>query len=80
MEASIQQPTWPYKCVMPFGPTNAPAVFQALVNDVPRDILNKFLFIYINGILIFWESEEEHFEHGPETPAWKQLSRDPARV
>lgn len=28
--------------VMPFGPTNAPAVFQTLVNDVRRDFLNIF--------------------------------------
>lgn len=39
--------------VMPFGLTNAPAVFQALVNDVLRDMLNKFLFIYLDDILIF---------------------------
>lgn len=38
---------------MPFGLTNAPAVFQALVNDVHRDMLHKFLFVYIDDILIF---------------------------
>lgn len=37
---------------MPFGLTNAPAVFQALINDVLRDMLNKFLFVYIEDILI----------------------------
>lgn len=37
--------------VMPFGLTNAPAMFQSLVNDVLRDMLNKFLFIYLGDII-----------------------------
>lgn len=49
--------------VMPFGLTNAPAVFQALVNDVLRDMLRKYLFVYIDDILIFSETEEEHVQH-----------------
>eukprot|EP00063_Salmo_salar_P061255 XP_014036090.1 PREDICTED: uncharacterized protein LOC106590069 [Salmo salar] len=39
--------------VMPFGLTNAPAVFQALVKDVLRDMPNRFIFVYIDDILIF---------------------------
>lgn len=39
--------------VMPFGLTNALAVFQALVNDVLWEMLHKFLFVYMNDILIF---------------------------
>ncbi|KAI2664346.1 Retrovirus-related Pol polyprotein from transposon 17.6 [Labeo rohita] len=39
--------------VLPFGLTNSPAVFQALVNDVLRDMLNKFVFVYLDDILIF---------------------------
>lgn len=38
--------------IMPFG-LNAPAVFQVLVNDVLRDFLNCFVFMYIDDILIF---------------------------
>ena len=45
---------------MPFGLTNAPAVFQALVNDVLRDMLNKFVFVYLDDILIFYRSKDEH--------------------
>lgn len=39
--------------VMPFGLTNATAVFQALVNDILRDFLNRFVFIYLDDILVF---------------------------
>ena len=50
---------WEY-LVMPFGLTNAPAVFQSLVNDVLRDMINRFAFIYLDDILIFSKSPEEH--------------------
>ena len=43
---------------MPFGLTNAPAVFQAL-----RDILNKFVFVYLDDIQIFSTSVETHRVH-----------------
>ncbi len=49
--------------VMPFGLTNAPAVFQALVNDVLRDLLNRVVFVYLDDILIFSRSIEEHVQH-----------------
>lgn len=46
--------------VLPFSLTNTLAVIQALVNDVLGDMPNKFLFVYIDDILIFSETEEEH--------------------
>ncbi|KAL2083807.1 hypothetical protein ACEWY4_021580 [Coilia grayii] len=49
--------------VLPFGLTNAPAVFQALVNDVLRDMLNKFVFVFLDDILIFSKSLPEHISH-----------------
>lgn len=36
--------------MMPFGLTKVPAVFQALLNDTLRDMLNHFLFVYIDNI------------------------------
>ncbi len=49
--------------VLPFGLVNAPAVFQALVNDVLRDMLNIFVFVYLDDILIFSNSLQEHIQH-----------------
>ena len=49
--------------VLPFGLTNAPAVFQNLVNDVLRDMLNRFVFVYLDDILIFSNSLSEHVRH-----------------
>ncbi len=49
--------------VMPFGLTNAPAVFQSLVNDVLRDLLDRVVFVYLDNILIFSRSQEDHVNH-----------------
>ena len=49
--------------VMPFGLSNAPAVFQALVNDVLRDMLNRYVFVYLDDILIFSPDEDTHVRH-----------------
>ena len=53
---------WEY-LVMPFGLTNAPAVFQTLVNDVLRDMINRYVFVYLDDFLIFSRSPEEHKVH-----------------
>lgn len=49
--------------VMPFGLSNAPAFFQALVNDVLRDFLNVFVFVYLDDILIFSKDLSDHKRH-----------------
>ena len=49
--------------VMPFGLCNAPGVFQGMINDVLRDFPNKFVFVYLDDILIFSPDEETHIQH-----------------
>ena len=49
--------------VMPFGLSNSLAVFQALVNDTLRDMLNRFIFVYLDNILIFSKTLPEHILH-----------------
>ena len=49
--------------VMPFGLTNVPAVLQTLVNDILGDLLNKFVFVYLDDILIFSQDARSHQGH-----------------
>ena len=48
---------------MPFGLTNAPAVFQAMINDVLRDFLDRFVYVYIDDILIYSPDLDTHRNH-----------------
>lgn len=49
--------------VMPFGLTNAPATFQRMINNVLRQYLDVFVVCYLDDILIFSDTEDEHKEH-----------------
>lgn len=49
--------------VMPFGLTNAPSTFQHLINFVFHDMLDKFVVAYLDDILVFSNTKEEHERH-----------------
>jgi hypothetical protein len=49
--------------VMSFGLTNAPTYFMYLVNKVFMKYLDKFVMVFIDDILVYSRSEEEHEEH-----------------
>ncbi|GJT96339.1 putative reverse transcriptase domain-containing protein [Tanacetum coccineum] len=49
--------------VLPFGLTNVPTVFMDLMNRVCKPYLDNFMIVFIDDILIYSKSKEEHEEH-----------------
>nr|GEZ05785.1 hypothetical protein [Tanacetum cinerariifolium] len=52
--------------VMPFGLTNTPAVFMDLMNHIFHEYLDKFVIMFIDDILVYSKTKEEHEEHLPD--------------
>ena len=57
-----QQGHWEF-IVMPFGLCNAPASFQRLMNKVFTGTIGDFVLVYLDDILVFSRTIEEHWEH-----------------
>jgi len=49
--------------VMPFGVTNAPGVFMECMNRIFHAYLDRFVVVFIDDILIYSKTEEDHAEH-----------------
>ena len=48
--------------VMPFGSVNAPATFQGMMHEVLREFLDQGVVVYLDDILIYSETEEQHID------------------
>jgi hypothetical protein len=49
--------------VVPFGLSNAPIVFMSLMNGVFEDYLDKFVIVFLDDILVYSRTEEEHEQY-----------------
>jgi ADP-ribose pyrophosphatase YjhB (NUDIX family) len=63
-KTAIRTPLGSYEfLVMPFGLVNAPSTFQRFMETALKPYLLKFCMVYIDDIIIFSKTEQEHLEH-----------------
>nr|GEV44295.1 hypothetical protein [Tanacetum cinerariifolium] len=66
--------------IMPFGLTNTPPVFIDLMNRVCRPYLDKFVIVFIDDILIYSKTWEEHVEHLRHVINGNGIHVDPSKI
>ena len=65
---------------MPFGVTNAPAQFMNMVQDLLSDLVDRFVIVFIDDILVFSKDIREHTEHVKKVLAWLREHKPFAKV
>ena len=60
--------------VMPLGLTNAPATFQRIMNQTFQDLLYKCVTVYLDDILVFSDSVEQHLADLRKVFEWLRTS------
>ena len=65
--------------VMPLGLTNAPATFQRIMNQTFQDLLYKCVTVYLDDILVFSDSVEQHLADLRKVFEWLRTSQFKAK-